>query len=187
MRKFGYARVSSLEQDTEVQRSKLIEQGVEEKRLFSENVSGSVSTKNRLQFKELLLRIEGGDKLYVTKLDRLGRNMLDVCNTLEMLKERDIGVVCLDIGEVDLTSPAGSLQVKIMAAVSEFERDRIRERTAEGRAKAKAEGRSIGGRPPALDTTAKVLAAKAKGLSQNQVTKELKLSIATVKRHWNKD
>ncbi|RDU77920.1 recombinase family protein [Aeromonas veronii] len=121
----------------------------------------------------------------VLKLDRLGRDNIDVQTTITNLTERGIKVVSLDLPVSDLTSPEGKLMLQLMGAFAEFERNRIRERTQEGLQRAKAEGKALG-RPVAVDTTEAVQRAKGEGLSQSKVSDKLGISLATVKRHWNK-
>lgn len=98
----------------------------------------------------LLDRMENGDVLIVTKLDRLGRNAMDIRKTVELLSGSDIRVHCLALGGVDLTSPAGKMIMQVISAVAEFERDLLHERTQAGIARAKASGKRFG-RPPALN------------------------------------
>jgi putative DNA-invertase from lambdoid prophage Rac len=96
-----------------------------------------------------LERLEDGDVLVVTKLDRLGRNAMDVRATVELLSARGVRVHCLALGGVDLTSPAGKMTMQVIAAVAEFERDLLVERTQSGLARAKSEGTTLG-RPARL-------------------------------------
>ncbi|MDW9242286.1 resolvase, N terminal domain protein [Burkholderia cepacia] len=93
--------------------------------------------------------MEEGDVLIVTKLDRLGRNAMDVRATVEMLANRGIRTHCLALGGVDLTSAAGRMTMQVLNAVAEFERDLLIERTQAGISRARAEGKSMG-RPSAL-------------------------------------
>lgn len=93
--------------------------------------------------------MEDGDILVVTKLDRLGRNAMDVRATVEHLAGRGIRIHCLALGGVDLTSAAGRMTMQVLNAVAEFERDLLIERTQAGIARAKAEGKPMG-RPSAL-------------------------------------
>jgi hypothetical protein len=120
-----------------------------------------------------------------TELDRLGRNAMDVRQTVEHLAANSIRVHCLALGGVDLTSPAGKMTMQVLGAVAEFERDLLIERTQQGLKRAKAEGKKLG-RPEATDTTASVQYLKAKDMTQTQAAAELGIGIATVKRHWNK-
>jgi len=130
-------------------------------------------------------KLEAGDQLVVLKLDRLGRDNIDVQQTIDMLLERGVKVVSLDLPARDLTSSEGKLIRQMFGAFAEFERNRIRERTLDGLEKAKANGVKLG-RKEATDTTEKVLELRSEGLSQSKVAKRLGVSVSTVKRHWNK-
>lgn len=151
-RVFAYCRVSTLEQTTENQRREIEVAGfaVNPQRLVEEHISGSVAASERAGFIRLLDRMENGDVLIVTKLDRLGRNAIDIRKTVEQLAALDIRVHCLALGGVDLTSPAGKMTMQVISAVAEFERDLLLERTHSGIARAKAAGKRFG-RPRALN------------------------------------
>jgi len=88
-----------------------------------ETVSGSTSAMEREGFKRLMDRLEWGDVLIVTKLDRLGRNAMDVRATVEMLAADCVRVHCLALGGLDLNSAAGKMTMAVISAVAEFERD----------------------------------------------------------------
>ncbi|WP_186036176.1 recombinase family protein [Burkholderia gladioli] len=150
-RTFAYARVSTSDQTTANQLREIEAAGfsVDKHRVVSESISGSVSADQRPGFAQLLVKMEEGDVLIVTKLDRLGRNAMDVRATVEGLAERGIRVHCLALGGVDLTSAAGRMTMQVLNAVAEFERDLLIERTHAGIARAKAEGKPMG-RPSAL-------------------------------------
>ncbi|WP_186095352.1 recombinase family protein [Burkholderia gladioli] len=150
-RTFAYARVSTSDQTTANQLREIEAAGfsVDKRRVVLESISGSVSADQRPGFAKLLDRMEEGDVLIVTKLDRLGRNAMDVRATVEGLAERGIRVHCLALGGVDLTSAAGRMTMQVLNAVAEFERDLLIERTHAGIARAKAEGKAMG-RPSAL-------------------------------------
>lgn len=184
-RTFLYARVSTHDQttDNQVQEVKAAGFDVQDNRVISETISGSTSASERKGFSTLLERMESGDTLIVTKLDRLGRNAMDVRATVEKLEAMGIRVHCLALGGVDLTSAAGKMTMQVLAAVAEFERDLLIERTQSGLARAKAEGKPLG-RPATADTT-QIRTLRAEGLSQAAVVKALGLSLSTVKRHWN--
>ena len=187
-REFAYCRVSTVEQTTDNQILAIRNAGydVQESRVISETVSGSVRAMERKEFKTLVEhKLEAGDTLVVLKLDRLGRDNIDVQQTIEQLTAKKIKVVSLDLPVSDLSSAEGKLMLQMFSAFAEFERNRIRERTQEGLNRAKAEGKKLG-RPAAKDTTANVQRCKAEGLSQSATAKELGIGIATVKRHWNK-
>jgi putative DNA-invertase from lambdoid prophage Rac len=106
----------------------------------------------RKGFLTLLNKLESGDVLVVTKLDRLGRNAMDVRATVERLASVGVRVHCLALGGADLASPAGKMTMGVIAAVAEFERDLLIERTQSGLARAKSQGKSLG-RPRSLGAT----------------------------------
>jgi len=183
---FLYCRVSTSEQTVDNQLLALSLRGysVQPTRVIAETISGGVSAMERAGFKNLVQnKLEAGDSLVVLKLDRLGRDMIDVLNTVDMLRAKGIIVKSLDLDGVDLTSSAGRFQMSVLAAVANFEKDRIRERTIDGLAKAKSEGRKLG-RPNAVSTE-RIQECKREGLSQSMTAKTLAVSIATVKRYWN--
>lgn len=184
-RVFLYSRVSTVDQHTanQVQEVEAAGFAVEAQRIVEEVVSGSTSASQRKGFSKLLERMEAGDVLVVTKLDRLGRNAIDVQQTVKSLEDKGIRVHCLALGGVDLTSAAGKMTMGVLAAVAEFERDLLVERTQAGLERAKAAGQQLG-RPAAVSKEA-VKALKLEGMSQSQTAKELGVSLSTVKRNWN--
>lgn len=144
---FGYGRVSTGQQTTENQRLELAQAGylIEPDFWFAdEGVSGKVSASQRPAFKAMTAQIRKGETLVVSKLDRLGRDAIDVLQTVRQLGEREIKVVVLQLGNTDLTAPAGKLLLSMLAAVAEMERDLLVERTQAGLARAKAEGKTLG-------------------------------------------
>jgi putative DNA-invertase from lambdoid prophage Rac len=154
-RVFAYCRVSTSDQTTENQVQEIAAAGfhITPKRIITETVSGSVAARERPGFGGLLNKLEEGDVLVVTKLDRLGRNAMDVRAIIEALRGLGVRVHCLALGGVDLTSSAGKMTMGVIAAVAEFERDLLIERTQSGLARAKAEGKSLG-RPRSLTGSA---------------------------------
>jgi putative DNA-invertase from lambdoid prophage Rac len=151
-RAFAYVRVSTAVQTVENQIAEIASAGfaVDKRRIVRETVSGSSALEQRPGFMKLLDRLEPDDVLVVTKMDRLGRNAIDVARTVEMLAVIGIKVQCLALGGVDLTSSAGRMTMGVINAVAQFERDLLIERTQAGLQRAKAEG-SILGRPTTLD------------------------------------
>ena len=145
-RVFAYARVSTKEQTTENQLREISAAGfsIEAKRTVAENISGSVAANQRPGFTKLIDRMEDGDVLVVTKLDRLGRNAMDVRTTVEKLAGLGVRVHCLQLGGADLTSAAGKMTMQVLCAVAEFERDLLIERTNSGIERAKSEGKHMG-------------------------------------------
>jgi len=150
-RVFAYCRVSTADQATENQAQEIAAAGfnVLPQRIVQESISGSVEAGKRPGFAELLIKMEPGDILIVTKLDRLGRNAMDVRATVDNLTAKGIKVHCLALGGVDLTSSAGRMTMQVISAVAEFERDLIIERTQASIKRAKTEGKTFG-RPQAL-------------------------------------
>lgn len=147
MATFGYGRVSTGTQTTNNQRLEMAQSGylIEPDFWFAdEGVSGKVAASQRPAFKSMLAQIRKGETLVVSKLDRLGRDAVDVLQTVRQLGERDIKVVVLQLGTTDLTAPAGKLLLSMLAAVAEMERDLLVERTQAGLARAKAEGKRLG-------------------------------------------
>ena len=122
---------------------------VTSKRTITEHISGSVPASDRSGFQKLLDRVEEGDVLVVTKLDRLGRSAIDVQQTVHRLAEMGVRVHCLALGGADLTSSAGKMTMGVLTAVAQFERDLLIERTQAGLQRVKTEGRKLG-RPSAL-------------------------------------
>lgn len=148
MATFAYGRVSTKDQTTENQRLEIQQAGYQVDYWFAdEGVSGKVAAKQRPQFAKLLGQIRDGETLVVSKLDRLGRDALDVGATIKALASRKIEVIVLQLGKLDLTSPAGKLMLTMLAAVGEMERDLLIERTQAGLARAKDEGKALGRRP----------------------------------------
>jgi putative DNA-invertase from lambdoid prophage Rac len=182
-RVFAYARVSTVEQLTENQREQLAQAGysIPPRRFVEEKVSGSVPAMQRPGFVKLLDRMEEGDTLVVTKLDRIGRDSIDVQQTVRLFSERGIRLVVLQLGNLDLTSSAGALMVKMLAAVADFERELIVERTQAGQARARAEGKHMG--RPSKTTDAEKAAIRqqlAAGTSVSQVARDYGVSRASV-------
>lgn len=128
-------------------------------------------------------RLEPGDILVVTKLDRLGRNAMDVRTTVEQLETVGVRVHCLALGGVDLTSPAGKMTMQVIAAVAEFERDLLIERTQAGINRARATGKRFG-RPFALtaEDRNKVVERLAAGASVAELARDFKTSRQTIMR-----
>lgn len=150
-RVFAYCRVSTADQTTENQVQEIARAGfqVSKHHTIEEVVSGSVAACDRAGWQRLLQKLDPGDVLVVTKLDRLGRNAMDVRASVETLAQMNVRVHCLALGGVDLTSSAGKLTMSVISAMAEFERDLLVERTQAGLSRAKAEGKTLG-RPSSL-------------------------------------
>jgi putative DNA-invertase from lambdoid prophage Rac len=184
-RTFAYCRVSTADQTTDNQVREIEAAGfaVEPKRVVEETVSGSTPARERGGFSRLLDRLEQSDVLVVTKLDRLGRNAMDVRATVEALAAAGVRVHCLALGGVDLTSAAGKMTMGVIAAVAEFERDLLIERTQAGLKRAKAAGTALG-RPSVLSAAQQSLVRKrrSEGVSLGALAKEYGVSRAAIQR-----
>lgn len=184
-RTFAYCRVSTVDQTTDNQVREIEAAGfaIEPKRIVAETVSGSVAARERKGFTSLFDKLEDGDVLVVTKMDRLGRNAMDVRATVESLAAMGVRVNCLALGNVDLTSAAGKMTMGVINAVSEFEKDLLIERTQAGLQRARAQGRTLG-RPPTLtgEQQADVRASRAQGMSLGALAKRYGVSRAAIQR-----
>ena len=182
-RVFAYARVSTVEQLTENQREQIARAGynIAPKRFIEEQISGSVPAAQRPGFQRLLERMDEGDTLVVTKLDRIGRDSIDVQQTVERFQSEGIRLVVLQLGNLDLTSSAGALMVKMLAAVADFERDLIIERTQAGQARARAAGTHMG-RPSKTtpDQQCAIREALAAGATVSSMAASYQVSRATI-------
>lgn len=184
-RTFAYCRVSTFDQNTDNQVQEIAAAGfaIEPKRVVAETVSGSVAAMERKGFSKLVDRLESGDVLVVTKLDRLGRNAMDVRSTVEKLEAEGVRVHCLALGGTDLTSAAGKMTMAVINAVSEFERDLLIERTQSGLRRAKAEGKALGRRPKlTLEQQTIIRQKRANGHSLGILAKEYGVSRAAIQR-----
>ncbi|NDW07942.1 recombinase family protein [Jiella pacifica] len=186
---FAYARVSTVEQHPENQLGEIRAAGfqLQPRRIVSETVSGSVAASERPGFARLIDRLEEGDILVVTKLDRLGRDAMDVRKTIDQLDHLGIKVHCLALGGVDLTSPAGRMTMGVINAVAEFERNLLIERTQAGLIRAKAEGKMLG-RPPRLTEDQKhaVIRKLQDGASISRLARDYGVSRLTISRARDK-
>lgn len=186
MATFAYLRVSTKDQTTEQQLAQLEGAGyqIEKDRAYVEQgVSGKVPALQREQFSKLNERMDSGDSLIVTKLDRLGRDMLDVIATIRDLTERGISIVILGLGTLDST-PQSKLTLAMLAAISEYERDLISERTKAKLAQLKADGVKLGRPVKASDDALRQKAESlfAQNMSWRKVAAELGVALSTLQR-----
>jgi putative DNA-invertase from lambdoid prophage Rac len=177
--------VSTTDQTTQNQSREIQSAGfaIQPHRLIEESISGSVAVKERPGFNKLIERLEAGDVLVVTKLYGLGRNALDVRTTVEHLSDSGLRVHCLALGGVDLTNSTGKMTMQVIAAVAEFERDLLIERTQAGISLAKAAGKQFG-RPPALNEEARADVVKrlAAGSNVSELARNFKTTRQTIMR-----
>lgn len=176
----GYARVSTQEQDAELQRVALREAGCE--RIFEETASGA--QRDRPQLAAALEYMRKGDTLVVWKLDRLARSLKQLIETVERLDEAGVGFKSIT-ESIDTTTPGGRLIFHIFGALAEFERSMIRERTMAGLSAARSNGR-VGGRPRALSERDLAMATTLmanKQITVAQIASQLGVSAATLYRY----
>ena len=179
--RYGYARVSTSDQDPALQVDALEAAEVDPSRVLVDVASGALTV--RPQLEKLRHQLRPGDTLVVWRLDRLGRSLTHLVGLVAELGEQQIGFVSLTEA-IDTTTPAGRLLFGVMASLAQFERDIIRERTTAGLAAAKARGR-IGGRP-AIMTPDKLAVARqllAEGKPKAAVAKTIGVSRPTLYAH----
>ena len=162
--KIGYARVSTKDQNLDLQLDALSKAGCADTYIYREEVSGAL--RERPQLKKLLEQVREGDVVVIWKLDRLGRSLADLVQLVNEIQGKGAGLLSLQ-DSIDTTTPQGKLTFHLFAAIAEFERDLIRERTKAGLESARARGRR-GGRPPGLSKEAQVKAAAASSLYQQK-------------------
>jgi len=176
----GYARVSTKEQNLDLQKDALKKAGCKE--IFEEKVSGA--GKERPQLVKLVEQLRKGDVLTIWKLDRLGRSIKDLIQLVNKIQEKGAELKSLN-DHIDTTTPHGKLTFHMFAALAEFERDMIRERTLAGLVTARARGR-VGGRPKGLSQKAEHVAIIAQQLYEDgqktvtEICEELSISRATL-------
>jgi DNA invertase Pin-like site-specific DNA recombinase len=143
---FGYTRVSTKSQDAKLQVDALVKSGVQERIIFFDVTSGSRTARSRPEMKKLLEYVKPGDTVVVWRLDRLGRSLFDVLNTVKLLRKRDVQVKSISDG-IDPSTTTGRLMLNLPAALTECERDLMTERMNAGMAAARQCGTRFG-RPP---------------------------------------
>jgi DNA invertase Pin-like site-specific DNA recombinase len=176
---YGYARVSTNGQDLAAQEAGLMAAGVA--KVFKEKVSGAKT--DRAELAKVIRRLEPGDVLLVTRLDRLARSTRDLLNILDDIAKRGAGFKSLHDAWADTTSAHGRLMVTILAGLAEFERELILARTSDGRARAKVRGVKFG-RPSALTPHQReeALQRLGNGEAQADVARSFNVSQATISR-----
>jgi DNA invertase Pin-like site-specific DNA recombinase len=175
---YGYARVSTTDQDLSIQRAALTAAGCTVIR--EEKVSGA-STEGREELATLLQFLREGDVLVITRIDRLARNMRDLQNIVHDLKQRGVALKATE-QPIDTSTAAGKCFLDMLGVFAEFETNLRRERQLEGVARAKANGIYAGrGRPASVDV-AQVRALKAQGMGTSKIARELGIGRASVYR-----
>ena len=170
----GYARVSTGDQDPQLQLDALKKTGCDEADIYTDKASGARASRPGLD--ACLAALEPGDTLVVWRLDRLGRSMPHLVSLVEELLGKGIGFRSLLDGAIDTTTASGELMFNIFSSLAQFERRLIQERTQAGLAAARARGR-LGGRKPISSNDPRVVTAKRlhrdRSLSIDQICKTL--------------
>jgi DNA invertase Pin-like site-specific DNA recombinase len=179
MTTYGYARVSTNGQDLSSQEAELMAAGAA--KVFKDKVSGAKT--DRAELANLIRRLESGDVVVVTRLDRLARSTRDLLNVLATIGECEAGFRSLRDTWADTTTPHGRLMLTVLGGLAEFERELIRARTGEGRKRAKDRGVKFG-RPTALTPHQRqeALQRLANGDAQADVARSFNVSQATISR-----
>ena len=172
MAKLGYARVSTHQQSLDIQVTRLLAEGVREDRVFTDKASGK-SADDRVGLQKLIARAESGDTVLITKMDRLGRNTLDMVGLVEQFSSHGVVIQFLD-DHLNTAGETGKLIITILAAVAQSERARILERTNEGRVAAMEKGVRFG-RPTEVDTE-RFKSLISEGMPAAQIAQELGVS-----------
>jgi DNA invertase Pin-like site-specific DNA recombinase len=177
--KIGYARVSTQDQNLELQLKALKKAGC--RKTFREKVSGA--TRQRPEFERMLDQIRSGDTVIVWKLDRLARSTRDLLNTMETLRETGANFRSISEPWANTTTNAGKMIMTVFAGIAEFERDLIRERTGAGREAAKKRGVQFG-RPRKLNPEQLQLASKLinQGNAIREIARTFNVHEATIYR-----
>lgn len=175
MRLFGYARVSTSQQSLDIQLKALKNEGVRANRIFTDKISGGHLNREGLQM--LRLKVEEGDVILVKKLDRLGRDTADMIQLVKEFDDMGVAIRFLDDG-ISTEGSMGKMVITILSAVAQAERQRILERTNEGRLEAKAKGIKFG-RKPSVDKE-KVRMLRSKGIGATQIARQLNIGRSTV-------
>lgn len=176
----AYVRVSTEDQSTEAQRHAIAQLHKVEHWFADEATSGATKAMQRPGFAELFKFARKGDTLIVSAIDRLGRDTIDLLETVEALKTKGVAVVSMREG-FDLSSPIGKAMLTMLAAVAELERSNIKARQMAGIARARATGQKLGA-PKKIDDTAVSTWRKANSATIQETAEQFGISIAAVKR-----
>lgn len=175
LRLFGYARVSTSQQSLDLQVQSLKKEGVKSNRIFTDKASGSKTDRKGLNL--LRVKVEEGDVILVKKLDRLGRDTSDMIQLIKEFDEMGVAVRFLDDG-ISTEGTMGKMVVTILSAVAQAERQRILERTNEGRIEAKSKGIKFG-RKRSVDRQ-KIKELRESGIGASDIANQLSIGRSTV-------
>lgn len=192
MKPYGYARVSTQDQNLNSQLDALRREGIEERNIFADKITGT-DFSNRPEFNRLLKRLRAGDVLFLTKLDRLGRDYSEIKETWRQItKVIGANVVILDMPLLDtrqnkdvLGSLISDIVLEVFSYVADRERELISERTRAGLESARSRGH-VGGRPRSNpDTMKKAIQMKQAGMRVSEICDILEIRISTFYKYWN--
>ena len=175
MRLFGYARVSTSQQSLAIQINTLKSEGVKDERIFTDKITGSHINRDGLSL--LRIKVEAGDIVLVKKLDRLGRDTADMIQLIKEFDDMGVAIRFLDDG-ISTEGTMGKMVVTILSAVAQAERQRILERTNEGRIEAKTKGVKFG-RKPSVNRQ-KVIALHQEGVGATEIARQLNIGRSTI-------
>ena len=177
--KYGYARVSTDGQSVDAQVRQLTKAGC--KKVFRETASGAKT--DRAELRKALATLDDGDVLMVTRLDRLARSTRDLLNTLASITDKRAGFQSLGDTWADTTTSHGRLMLTVLGGLAEFEKDLIRARTGEGRARAKARGVKMGRKPKlTLHQMKEAIKRRDAGEPMRDIGKSFNVSHSTISR-----
>ena len=186
MRHLGYTRVSTASQDAQLQLDALVDSGVQKRDVFSDVTSGSRTATERPGMKRLMDYIEPGDTVVVWRIDRLGRSLIDVLNTVNLLRDKGVKIRSLSDG-IDPETTSGRLMLGMLATLAEYERELITERVNAGIAAARQSGTRFGRPPVDPAVIAEKLdiaqSARRKGRTAAEAASLVGWSRATLYRH----
>lgn len=188
----SYLRVSTSTkgQTVENQRVAIKEAGLHPDHWYEEEISGAKDALKRPEFARMISKMQSGDKLIVTALDRIGRNANDINNTTELLKSMGVAVTILNLGSLDITSMFGECFLKIISALAQLERRQIQERVQMGIDRVKGEGVKLGRHLSiSPDILEKLCNKKKQGVTLKTLSEEFKLDVMTIQRNikkWSK-
>lgn len=192
MKSYAYLRVSKDDLVSGNQKTTITNAGFNIDEFFAEEgVSGSTKAMERPEFKKMIAKMEKGDRIVVTMIDRLGRSASDVLNTIEELSKRGVSVVVMQFGGVDVTSATGKLIVTVMAACAELELNNLKERTKMGMQRTREQGTKLG-RPLKItpEDMECIVVEKQQGYSVDSIASRRNIPVATVYQNlkkWGED
>lgn len=184
MATIAYLRVSTDQQKTDSQKHAISDTYKIEKWFSDNGVSGAVKAVDRAGLSDLIKFVREGDTVVVSAIDRLGRNTLDVLNTVELLKDKGVSLISIREG-FDLSTPIGQAMLTMLSAVAQLERDNIKSRQMAGIEKARSEGKALG-RKKTIDDQQVIKWRTDNKASIKATAEHFSISTASVKRAYSR-